>query len=77
MGIWSVYPQLEVMTFVCENCGHVFEGRADVKDRQCSKCRGHRVYNKEEARDRILELKRRICNLHNLTGEKQDEASSW
>ena len=66
---------LRVMTFVCENCGHVFKGRADVKDRQCSKCRGHRVYNREEASDRILEFKRRICNLQNLTGEK-DEASA-
>lgn len=57
------------MKFVCENCGHLFEGGPDVKNRQCSKCRSHRVYNKKEARERILELKDRIYNLLNIGWE--------
>ena len=61
------------MKFVCENCGHLFEGKFDsVKDRQCSKCRSHRVYNKKESAERILELtlelKEKIYNLVNILG---------
>ena len=68
MGIWSVYPQLKVMTFVCENCGHVFKGRVgDVKDRQCSRCRSHMIFDKKGAEKRVLELRRRLNNLHKLS----------
>ena len=55
------------MKYVCENCGHLFESRTEnAEDRQCSKCRGHRVFSKKEARARILELKDKIHNLLNI-----------
>ena len=53
--------------FVCESCGYVFKGRMEnPKDRQCSRCRSHRVFDEGGAEERVLELRRRINNLQKL-----------